>query len=235
MVYAEEFREKWDKDPMKDVDGKQQLKDDFIDKIRNGYDKIFKMIESAADATHKEPSEEKTLEEMFKEMSVIIKLHLDDAVQVLRTIAQGPQSQPSFTAAEIQSMVAEQVSALLANNGRGGPLAHSPPLGNNGDRRNNKNGNGNGKKRKQHGQGQGNRNSSNDRNSRGPQPEKRRKRLNELMPDANNHCIDCGSKTHKRGDEECKNMSWDTKKIREAKKRDNQNGEQTGFREDFSQ
>ena len=72
------------------------------------------------------------------------------------------------------------------------------------------NGNGNEKKRKQHGQGQGNGNSSNDRKSRGPQPEKRRKRLNELFPDADNHCINCRSKNLKKGDDECKKISWDT-------------------------
>ena len=236
LMYAEEFKEKCEEDLMEDVDSEEKLKDAFIDKVRNGSDQIFKILESARNAAQKQPSEEVTLEEMLKDKSVVIKLHLDDAMSVLRNIAHDSQSQPSFTAAEVHSMVAAQVITYLSNHGRGVSLANSPPLGTNGDRRNNGNGNGNGnsKKRKKHGQGQGDGNSANNRDSRGSRPEKRRKRLNELITDADNHCIDCGSKTHKRDDEEFKSISWGTKKIREARKRDNQGDGQSGFREGSS-
>ena len=127
LMYAEELKEKCEEHPMEDVDGEEKLKDDFIDEVRNGSDHIFKMLESARNAAQKQPSEEVTLEEMFKDKSVVIKLHLDDAVSVLRNIGQGSQSQPSFTAAEVQYMVAAQVSAYLSNHGRGGSLANAAP------------------------------------------------------------------------------------------------------------
>ena len=205
--------------------------DTFFEDARMGSEQLHKLLDDVVDSSNAEPAEDITLEEMFKDKSQVIKLHLDDAVTVLRNISQGSSSKQTFNLAEVQTMLAEQVQSevksFLASHNKGTALADAPPLGSS-SYRGSAGGN---KKRKDPPSG----NRSGEVSKKRPfdsgnkgQP-KRKKRLTDWIPDAEEHCGDCGSKTHKRGSDECKKMSWATKKIREAKEREN-NESDGGFR-----
>ena len=131
-----------------------------------------------------------------------------------RNITQGTSSKQTFTHAEFQTMVAEQVKAFLSNHNSGVNLATAPPLGSN------KYGGQAGGGRNGRGSGSGEYSRKRPSDSGDGRPQKTRKRLKDLIANADDHCMDCGSKTHKRGSDDCKSMSWGTKKIRESKKND---------------
>ena len=72
-------------------------------------------------------TEKDSFEEMFKEKGSMIKINLDDAVTVLRSIAEGSQTKQLFTKAEVTAMVDEKFKSFLANHSN--PLSLAPPLG----------------------------------------------------------------------------------------------------------
>ena len=230
ISFAEQFKDMCAKEVSEDEDGDIVMSERAMKDMVLGLDDMHKMLVATRDEAEKEPSEEASLEEMFKDKSQVIKLHLDDAVTVLRNIAQGSQSKQTYTHTEVQAMIAAQFQPFVANHQLGSKLANAPPLGSE-KRRNDsgdkgRSGSGGGKRHGDYG-GQLSKKRTHDSDG-GPQ--KRRKRLHELIPDATDHCIDCGSKTHKRGEDECKSMSSGTKKIREARKRDAEGNGDQGFR-----
>ena len=157
----------------------------------------------------------------------MIKLDLDDAVTVLRNISQTP-SKDMYTMVEVKSMFHEHMTAYLTNNNLRTPnsLADAPPLGSGGS-----GGSGGKNKRKQNGGGGGG--SGAGAGTKRPildsgNPSKRHKKmtLTDLIPDASDHCLDCGSTEHRRGSTDCKQPSWSSRKIQEAKKNGNDRGSQ---------
>ena len=221
ISFAEQFKETCDEGPESEDDEESDEKlDEFLDKTRNGSEELVEMLVAARDHARKEPSEEASLQEMFKDKSQVIKLHLDDAVTVLRNIAEGSQSkQQTFTHTEVQTMITQGIQSYFTKMGINRPLADAPPLGSG----NYGGSSSDGKKRK------GRDNSGGKGSSKGPKPGAfdsnggrsiKRKRLNDWVPNAGEHCPDCGSKTHKRGDDACKRPAWATEKVREAKKRE---------------
>ena len=117
-------------------------------------------------------------------------------------------------------MVDDHLRAFFASHGNA--LASAPPLGS-------KSG-GISKKRKNQGKGGGSSSKKDSKNPKSGGFDRRKSRLHDLIPDAEDHCLDCGSKDHKRGFSECKNPSWGTKKIRETKDREQNGGNDQGFR-----
>ena len=130
-------------------------------------------------------------------------LSLDDAVTVLRCLAQtGSKSDHVITKAEVDSAVDLKVRSFFSHH-----------TGNESDRNSTKD-RGNrktfGTKRKFDGTS-----SSKNSSKKGPlYPKGKRFKLFDLV---GNSCMDCGSTQHMRGDPECKLPSFATRKLREAK------------------
>lgn len=220
VVYANEFKDKCYADAEKTINGKRKVRISFLDEIKEGSEQLVEMLENARTSATDETTEDSSLEDLFKEKGSVISINLDDAVTVLRNIAQGPSSKPMFSMADVTTMVQEQVKAYLSHHSGASALADAPPLGSSsrGSKRRKPNGNGNGK---------GSSHASAKKRDNKPGDTGKKRRLNDLIPDADDHCLDCGSKDHRRGANECKSPSWGTKKIKEKKEKES---DSQGFR-----
>ena len=200
----------------------KESRSSFLTEARKGSADVLRQLHEIPKAGEMPQDESDSIEEKFKEKGQIIKLHLDDAVTVLRNIAQEPQSKPVYTMEQVNSMVDDRLRAFLSNHGNA--LAHAPPLSSKPMN------SGINKKRNQKGKAGGRSSKKDSANNKGGGSDRRRNRLDALIPNAHDHCLDCGSKYHKRGSPECKTPSWGTRKIREKNDRDNNNGRNQGFR-----
>ena len=214
----------------KSVNGREMVSKSFVKDVKACCTEISDSVEAAMNAAFEKQPEVKSFQEMFKEKGTVIKLNLDDAVTVLRNITQGQASKQTFTASEVNTMVEEKFKALISNHTA---LYNAPPLPS-GDIDEEKNGK-RGKKRKQ---GDRNNNKSDQKSAQGNGgggEKSTKRRLTSMIPEAQDHCLDCGAKDHKRGSKDCKSPSWATKKIRESKAKEDSNGSEPFFRKGSNQ
>ena len=217
-------------DTTTDANGNVAIRSGYIQRAMDGAEELHTMLLGISTENSEKNTENDSFEEMFKEKGSMIKINLDDAVTVLRSIAEGSQTKQLFTKAEVTAMVDEKFKTFLANHGN--PLSLAPPLGSSSSPSG-----GISKKRKGKGGKSGAKRDKKDGgNGAGGSGDRRKRRLNELVPEADDHCLDCGSKDHRRGSEDCKKPSWGTKKVREAKEREtgSDSKEFQGFREGSS-
>ena len=178
------------------------------------HNKLGIAINEAANPPEPELNEVKKIEQRFADPAPAVKLNLDDAVTVLRNISQGTETKMTVTHDELQSMVNAKINSLLSKHKKNSPLEPTDGGGGPGGSGSSKSGS-RGKKGKK--RSKPSENHKDDSNS-GKKAFKRF-RIEDVIPDAKDRCLDCGEFGHARGDPKCANSSFASRKIREYKEK----------------
>ena len=159
------------------------------------HNKLGIAINEAANPPEPELNEVNKIEQRFADPAPAVKLNLDEAVTVLRNISQGTETKMTVTQDELQSMVNAKINSLLSKHKKNSPLEPTDGDGGPGGSGSSKSGS-RGKKGKK--RSKPSENHKDDSNS-GKKAFKRF-RIEDVIPDAKDRCLDCGELVYARGD-----------------------------------